>query len=62
LIDFKGTYYMVRPLWKGAPAVVQWGSQQVTMTAARMMSELRQQIYYKWYMDYKDRQKINQQS
>jgi peptidyl-prolyl cis-trans isomerase D len=58
LIDFKGTYYMVRPLWKGPPAVVEWGSQQVSMAAARMMGELRQQLYLKWYMDYKERQKV----
>jgi peptidyl-prolyl cis-trans isomerase D len=58
LIAYGGTYYLVRPLWKGAPAVVDWNSEQVSMTVARMMGELRQQIYVKWYMDYKEKQKI----
>ncbi|MBN1130235.1 MAG: SurA N-terminal domain-containing protein [Chitinispirillaceae bacterium] len=58
LIDYNGTYFMVRPLWKGTPAAIDWGSQRTSMVAARMMGELRQQIYMKWYMDYRNRQKI----
>ena len=58
LIACNGTYFIVRPLWKGPQAYVPWGSQQISMTAARIMGELRQRIYMNWYLDYKNRQKI----
>ena len=58
LIGCNGTYFLVRPLWKGPPAFVPWGSSQVSMVAAKIIGELRQKIYLDWYVDYKSRQKI----
>jgi peptidyl-prolyl cis-trans isomerase D len=58
LIACNGTYFIVRPLWKAPLVTVPWGSQQISMTEARMMGELRQRIYMSWYLDYKNRQKI----
>jgi hypothetical protein len=58
LIDWNGTYFLVRPLWKGPPATVPWGSPQLSMIGARYMAQLRERLSMEWYTDYKSRQKI----
>lgn len=59
LIEENGSYYLVRPLWKEPAAVsIPWESPDVSMISSRIMGELKQRIYYNWYMDYKNKQEI----
>lgn len=58
IIESNGVCYLVRPLWKGPPAVVPWGTTPVTMIANNLMNQIRQRLYGEWYLDFKSRQKI----
>lgn len=58
LFECNNSFFLVRPLWKGPPIFVPWGSSQVTTMATRIMSQIRERLYMDWYTDYKNRQKI----
>jgi peptidyl-prolyl cis-trans isomerase D len=58
LVEYNGTYFLVRPLWKGPPVFFAWGSNQVEAIAGRLISQTREKIFGDWYMDYLKKQKI----
>jgi peptidyl-prolyl cis-trans isomerase D len=58
LVEYNGTYFLVRPLWKGPPVSFAWGSNQVESVAGRLISQTRERIFGDWYLDYLKKQKI----
>jgi peptidyl-prolyl cis-trans isomerase D len=58
LIEYIGTYFIVRPLWKGPAVSVPWGSPEITMLANQTAEMIKQRIYIDWYLQYKSRAKI----
>jgi peptidyl-prolyl cis-trans isomerase D len=58
LIENKGSYFLVRPLWKGPAVVVPWGTPSVQALIGQIMNQTRQSTYADWYRNYKARQKI----
>lgn len=58
LVEYSGTYFLVRLLWKGPPVFLAWGSNQVESVAGRLVNQTRERIFGDWYMDYLKKQKI----
>jgi peptidyl-prolyl cis-trans isomerase D len=58
LVESNGSYFLVRPLWKGPAAVVPWGTPPIQMYISQMMNQVRQSTYEKWYESYKTTQKV----
>ena len=59
LIESNGSYFLVRPLWKGpAAAAFPWGTPSAQTFVGKIMRQTRQSTYAGWYKNYKAEQKI----
>jgi peptidyl-prolyl cis-trans isomerase D len=58
IIDFDGTCYIVKTLWRLPVEKVKWDSPEAAQSVEKMKQQLKQKIYYDWYNDYKSKAKV----
>ncbi len=59
VITYKENCFLIRTLWKSAPdSIPAFESPDMLQIATQLQQQSRQQIYYQWYLDYKNRAKI----
>jgi hypothetical protein len=57
-IEFEGTYYLVKTLYKKSPSVIDWSSPEIKQLSEQIKMKNTQRMYYGWYTNYKRKSKI----
>jgi peptidyl-prolyl cis-trans isomerase D len=58
VIKTKDALFVVKPLWQQKVDVIPWTSTEMSSLRKKFESETMQKIYYDWYLDYRNRAKI----
>jgi len=57
-VEFEGTYYIVKTLWKKNADKIDWASPEAKQISEQVKMKNMQRMYYGWYMNYKNHAKI----
>jgi peptidyl-prolyl cis-trans isomerase D len=57
-IEYEGSYYVVKTIWKQAPGKIDISSPQAMQISEQIKMKNLQRMYYGWFMDYKNKAKI----
>jgi len=50
--------FVVRPLWQQKVESIPWESDDISRIVMTLISQCRENIYYSWYLDYKNKSKV----
>ena len=57
-VEFEGTYYLVKTLWKKPASTIDWSSPEIKQFSEQAKMKNAQRMYYGWYTNYKSKSKI----
>lgn len=57
-IEFEGSYYIVKTLWKQPAEKINWSSLDVKQMSEKIKMREMQRMYYGWYLNYKNKSKV----